>query len=197
MTIKEAFEALSSACAKGMKNPFFVMKRLKESFADVADKVVDAGGDTVTVTPIVESGTKIAEIAVNNVTKELYTPVLTPLHVYDEDEHLVGRWFHDNIAEDVYEITKDLSNISTDGDNPTIIMPAGNKIISVQYSGIYNVDGEDFVITDDEVIVSYSTINKNLQIVILKVESNYISYRLGNGTLKSLIATYRYTKASS
>ena len=41
LTIKEAFEALSDACAKGMKNPFFVMRRLKDSFADVADKVVD------------------------------------------------------------------------------------------------------------------------------------------------------------
>ena len=74
MTIKEAFEALSSACAKGMKNPFFVMKRLKESFADVADKVVDASGDKVTVTPITDSGTKIAEIKVNNTTSDLYAP---------------------------------------------------------------------------------------------------------------------------
>lgn len=39
MTIKEAFEALSSACAKGMKNPFFVMRNLSQNFANVADKI--------------------------------------------------------------------------------------------------------------------------------------------------------------
>ena len=74
LTIKQAFAALSDACANGMKNPFFVMRRLKESFADVADKVVDASGDKVTVTPITDSGTKIAEIKVNNTTSELYAP---------------------------------------------------------------------------------------------------------------------------
>lgn len=47
LTIKQAFEALSDACANGMKNPFFVMRRLKESFADVASKIkVDDYEDT-------------------------------------------------------------------------------------------------------------------------------------------------------
>ena len=73
LTIKQAFAALSDACAKGMKNPFFVMKRLKESFADVADKVV-AGGSEVTVTPITDSGTKIATITVDSVDKDIYAP---------------------------------------------------------------------------------------------------------------------------
>ena len=74
LTIKQAFEALSDACANGMKNPFFVMRRLKESFADVADKVVDAGGSEVTVTPIVTEGTKIATITVDDVESDLYAP---------------------------------------------------------------------------------------------------------------------------
>lgn len=77
LTIKQAFEALSDACANGMKNPFFVMRRLKESFADVASKVVDASGDKVTVTPITDTGTKIAEIKVNNTTSDLYAPKAT------------------------------------------------------------------------------------------------------------------------
>lgn len=73
LTIKQAFEALSDACANGMKNPFFVMRRLKESFADVASKV-DAGGSEVSVTPITDSGTKIATITVDSVDKDIYAP---------------------------------------------------------------------------------------------------------------------------
>ena len=74
LTIKQAFEALSDACANGMKNPFFVMRRLKESFADVASKVVDASGDKVTVTQTVTEGTEIGSIKVNNDTTKLYAP---------------------------------------------------------------------------------------------------------------------------
>lgn len=74
LTIKQAFEALSDACANGMKNPFFVMRRLKESFADVASKVVDASGDKVTVTQTLTEGTQIGSIKVNNDTTVLYAP---------------------------------------------------------------------------------------------------------------------------
>lgn len=74
LTIKQAFEALSDACANGMKNPFFVMRRLKESFADVASKVVDASGDKVTVTQTLTEGTEIGSIKVNNNTTTLYAP---------------------------------------------------------------------------------------------------------------------------
>lgn len=91
LTIKQAFAALSDACANGMKNPFFVMRRLKESFADVADKVVDASGDKVTVTPITDSGTKIAEIKVNNTTSELYAPD-GGSQDYSTTEYVIGKW---------------------------------------------------------------------------------------------------------
>lgn len=74
MTIKEAFESLSSACAKGMKNPFFVMRRLKESFADVADKVVDAGGSVVEVEAELTEGTEIGSITVDGEETVLYAP---------------------------------------------------------------------------------------------------------------------------
>ena len=103
MTIKQAFEALSDACAKGMKNPFFVMKRLKESFADVASKVVDASGDKVTVTPITDSGTKIAEIKVNNTTSELYAPKIS--RDYSNTPHVIGKWIDGTT--DIYEVTYD------------------------------------------------------------------------------------------
>lgn len=72
LTIKQAFEALSASCSAGMKNPFFVMRRLKESFADVASKVV--AGSVVTVTPITNTGTKIATIGVDGSNKDIYAP---------------------------------------------------------------------------------------------------------------------------
>ena len=84
MTIKEAFEALSSACAKGMKNPFFVMKRLKESFADVADKVVDAGGSVVSVTAELTEGTKIATVTVDGEDTDLYAPTVSVVQTVTE-----------------------------------------------------------------------------------------------------------------
>ena len=108
MTIKEAFEALSSACAKGMKNPFFVMKRLKESFADVADKVVDASGDKVTVTPITDSGTKIAEIKVNNTTSDLYAPAASSGIDYSTTEQDTGlKWID---GKKIYQKTIDFTS---------------------------------------------------------------------------------------
>lgn len=46
MTIKQAFEKLTAVTAAAMKNPFFVNRRLHETFADIADKIVDGGGVT-------------------------------------------------------------------------------------------------------------------------------------------------------
>lgn len=104
LTIKQAFEALSDACAAGMKNPFFVMRRLKDSFADVASKV-DGGGDKVTVTPITDSGTKIATIKVNNTTSELYAPDSSS--TYSTTEHIIGKWID---GKDLYELVVELNN---------------------------------------------------------------------------------------
>jgi len=99
LTIKQAFEALSDACANGMKNPFFVMRRLKESFADVASKV-EGSGDKVTVTPITDSGTKIAEIKVNNTTSNLYAPDSSV--IYSTTERKIGKWVDNS---DLYQKT--------------------------------------------------------------------------------------------
>lgn len=111
LTIKQAFEALSDACSAGMKNPFFVMRRLKDSFADVASKVVDASGDKVTVTPITDSGTKIAEIKVNNTTSNLYAP--GAMHNYSTTEQIVGKWTD---GSDVYEKIIEATTSNTDED---------------------------------------------------------------------------------
>lgn len=73
ITIKQAFQKLAMVTGAGVKNPWFVIRNLAQTFADVADNI-DGGGDKVTVTPITDSGTKIANIKVNNTTSELYTP---------------------------------------------------------------------------------------------------------------------------
>ena len=94
LTIKQAFEALSDACANGMKNPFFVMRRLKESFADVASKVVDASGDKVTVTQTLTEGTEIGSIKVNNDTTVLYAPASSGGGGFNfsTEEQVIGSW---------------------------------------------------------------------------------------------------------
>lgn len=100
LTIKQAFEALSDACANGMKNPFFVMRRLKESFADVASKV-EAGGDKVTVTQTLTEGTEIGSIKVNNDTTKLYAPAGSSGQNYSTNERVIGKWIDGTT--DVYE----------------------------------------------------------------------------------------------
>ena len=127
MTIKEAFEALSNACAKGMKNPFFVMKRLKESFADVASKV-DASGDKVTVTQTITEGTEIGNIKVNNDTTKLYAPKVS--RDYSNTPHVIGKWI-DGIT-DVYEVTYD-NNEYTAIDLSSLNFSRAVEIITVGY----------------------------------------------------------------
>lgn len=89
ITIKQAFQKLAMVTGAAVKNPWFVIRNLNQAFADIADNVVDASGDKVTVTPITDSGTKIAEIKVNNTTSNLYAPGSND---YSTDEQEVGKW---------------------------------------------------------------------------------------------------------
>lgn len=107
MTIKEAFEALSDACAKGMKNPFFVMRRLKESFDDVADKVVDTGGSVVEVEAELTEGTKVATITVDGDGTDIYVPDSSVN--YSTTEKVIGKWID---GSDLYEITLEITPTS-------------------------------------------------------------------------------------
>ena len=142
MTIKEAFEALGNACAKGMKNPFFVMKRLKEAFADVADKVdAGGGGSEVSVSTVFSSGVELATITVDDEPNVIYTPFV--IGVYDNTEHKVAVWYHDNVAEDVYERTFIKTNLHFD--NSMAIIDS-----SVTTSAVKDILGfEGSVITAD------------------------------------------------
>ena len=135
LTIKQAFEALSDACANGMKNPFFVMRRLKESFADVASKVVDASGDKVTVTPITDSGTKIATIKVNNTTSELYAPNADESYVVAETK--IGTF----LDEDLYRQTISMAGVTQSGTTEvTVATIATNLKIRKLYACIFEDD---------------------------------------------------------
>lgn len=129
MTIKEAFEALGNACAKGMKNPFFVMKRLKEAFADVADKVVDAGGSIVSVTPITDSGTKIATVTVDGEDTDLYAPENNT--AYSTTEKKIGKWAD---GSDLYQLTMEQTTENGGGYQNIYKIPDGVNVKEINAS---------------------------------------------------------------
>ncbi len=140
MTIKEAFEKLTATTAAAMKNPFFVMRKLHDAFADIADKIEGGGGggSTVVVTPIVESGTKIATITVDETPADLYAPNVSvvqeltegtkigsvagtdlyapsggggDLHVYSTTAKKVGTWTNGkDVMEKTYIINGTVAN---------------------------------------------------------------------------------------
>lgn len=142
MTIKEAFEKLTSVCAAGMKNPFFVMRKLHDAFADIADKIEGGGGgSTVEVTQVVSTGTKIATITVNDTPTDLYAPTPTPAsHNYSTTEQVVGKWIDGTT--DVYEKTYVVDSIAFT-ENSCLVdanFPSTNIIISVD--GFVMTSGE-------------------------------------------------------
>lgn len=109
MTIKEAFQKLSKVTNAGIKNPWFVIRNLGQTFADVADNIEEGGGgSTVEVEPILESGTKIATISVDDDDFDLYAP----MHNYSTTEQDTGLTWID--GKKIYQTTfvKDSTNIS-------------------------------------------------------------------------------------
>lgn len=58
-------------------------------------KVNKAGGDTVTITPALESGTKVADYSIGETEGSLYAPAipegLYPFIVDDTNEHVIGK----------------------------------------------------------------------------------------------------------
>lgn len=186
LTIKQAFEALSDACANGMKNPFFVMRRLKESFADVASKVVDASGDKVTVTPITDSGTKIAEIKVNNTTSNLYAP--SALHNYSTTEHVVGKWIDES---DLYEITVEVTSVSSN-----------------DWTDVYNLTGADIkgydtrasyaeMANGERVALDWYASSSNYNRTIITNSGAKFRVETIGSTYTKIVATIQYTKTAA
>ena len=151
-------------------------------------------GSTVYVTPVVTEGTKIATITVDGDNSDLYAPNITPLHIYDEDEHLVGRWFHDNIAEDVYEKTFSLDNISTTSGSPTELIPSSYFLLDVKPTGIYTVSDIPYVFDDLIFVNSVNTDSFNLRLGLRKGTTYYTIFKEGSGTVSDGILTLRYVK---
>lgn len=101
ITIKQAFQKLAMVTGAAVKNPWFVGRNLNQAFAEIADNVVDASGDKVTVTQTLTEGTEIGSIKVNNNTTVLYAPAGGSQN-YSTTEHIVGKWID---GKDIYEIT--------------------------------------------------------------------------------------------
>ena len=196
ITIKQAFEKLAMVTGAAVKNPWFVGRNLNQAFADIADNVVDAGGDKVTVTQTVTSGIEIASIKVNDDTTKLYTPDLYPLDIYDEDEHLVARWFHDNIAEDVYERTIIKENLHFDNSMAII----DSSITTSTVKDIIGFDGS--VVTADK--SGYTSLcglpGMNLWVFGIHVNVNGLGlYGSAASAMEGgkAICTIRYTKPTT
>lgn len=132
MTIKQAFEKLTAVTAAAMKNPFFVMRKLHDAFADIADKVEGGGGgSTVEVTQVVSTGTKIATITVDDTPTDLYAPAASSQD-YSTTERVVGKWIDGTT--DVYEKTYTFTTASDNNITEYAYTDIMDKVIN--YSGI-------------------------------------------------------------
>lgn len=192
MSLKTSIENLSKKLGISIQELPYIVNVLKDGLADMADNAEDSS--TVIVTPVVTEGTKIATITVNGDDNDLYTPNITPLHIYDEDEHLVGRWFHDDIDEDVYEKTFSLANISTAAATPDELIPASYVLLDVKPVGIYTVSGEPYVFDDLIFVNSVNNDIYNLRLVLKKGSEYYTIIKEGSGTISNAYLTLRYVK---
>lgn len=195
MTIKQAFEKLTAVTAAAMKNPFFVMRKLHDAFADIADKIEGGGGggSTVEVTQVVTSGTKIATITVDDTPTDLYAPAASSQD-YSTTERVVGKWIDGTT--DVYEKTFYANNlqltdnlyyvVSTDmtsaGINNLVSINGSTKSSDgVYYASLYGIPG----------VVSWNFgFHINTTGVLLYGTGNQIS----GG---SAVVTLRYTKPTT
>lgn len=143
MTIKQAFEKLTMVCGAALKNPFFVQRNLHDAFADIAANIEESGGgSTVEVTQVLESGTKIATVTVDEVPTDLYAP--TPASEdYSTTERVVGKWIDGTT--DVYERTFYNSNLTLTDNQYYVVsneMNSSNLDILVDISGgVKTIDG--------------------------------------------------------
>lgn len=76
ITIKQAFQKLAMVTGAAVKNPWFIGRNLNQAFADIADNIEGGGGggSTVEVTQVLESGTKVATITVDDTPTDIFAP---------------------------------------------------------------------------------------------------------------------------
>ena len=121
ITIKQAFEKLAMVTGAALKNPWFIGRNLSQTFADIADNIVDGGGSEVEVTQVLESGTKIASISVDGESTDLFAPAGASQN-YSTTERVVGKWIDNS---DLYEVTVSVDNpqTSTSGSSTYLEIP--------------------------------------------------------------------------
>ena len=67
-----------------------VYDELMAQIEDLKKQIQAGSAPEVTITPALESGTKIADFSIGSEEGSLYAP--NPLHVYSTEEHIIGTW---------------------------------------------------------------------------------------------------------
>ena len=187
MTIKEAFQKLANDLSASLRNPFFVGRTLHDDFADIADKIVDAGGSTVTVTPLVTEGTKIATITVDGTGKDLYAP--SSGIDYSEAEQDTGLNWIDGSS--IYQKTIHITSALGRGEN--VInhgITSFNKFVSCEGVGKYESDylNIPYVAATDTYMMGVNNFNSTTLNI-------YISNSFNPANLQDVYITVKYTKS--
>lgn len=201
MTITEAFEKLTATTAAAMKNPFFVMRKLHDAFADIADKIEGGGGgSTVEVTPIVESGTKIATITVDDTPADLYAPTVAVVQtltegtkigsvagtdlfapadsgdVYSTTDTVVGTWNgNKNVHRVIVNLSEDLSFHGQGTDMPSEVTSA--------------ISGCDYVLQCLG-LAKNSTLKTSAVLSLEYINSKWTGYSSEDWTIDSFVIVY-------
>ena len=97
----------------------------------IADGGGGGGGDTVVITPVVTSGTKIADVSVNGVEKDLYAP--NPTQVIVNQEQQTGTKIG---SIEVNGVEIDLYAPSPTQVNVTQVQQSGTKIATIGVNGV-------------------------------------------------------------
>ena len=95
------------------------------------------GGSSVTITPTLSSGTKIADYSIDGVSNSLYAPSGGGgggSHTYSTTEQIVGTWID---GSDIYERTVVVSSAISQGDYATIISGENIDLLGINSDGCY------------------------------------------------------------
>ena len=114
----------------------------------IADGGGGGGGDSVIINPVVTSGTKIADVSVNGVDKDLYCPNPTQVSVTQEQQSgtKIGSIEVNGVEVDLYAPSPTQVNV-------TQVQQSGTKIATI---GINGVDTDIYAPEGGEVIYSTS-----------------------------------------
>ena len=97
----------------------------------IADGGGGGGGDTVVITPVVTSGTKIADVSVNGADKDLYCPNPTQVSVTQEQQSgtKIGSIKVNGVEVDLYAPNPTQVNV-------TQVQQSGTKIATIGVNGV-------------------------------------------------------------